>query len=85
MRIQIVRALATSAAAAMLAGGAAVASTGTAFAAPTTSVTHAGVTTSQHAPTQRRCRTVKGYYKTVTERGRMKRVWVKPHRVCTGR
>jgi hypothetical protein len=81
MRSRIVRGLAASAAAALLAGGAAVTATGTASAAPapTASVAQA----SQHAPTAKKpCKTVKGYYKKVTDHGKTKKVWVKPHKVC---
>lgn len=79
MRSRTVRALATSAAVALLAGGAAVATTSTAFAAPTGQST---VTTARHAP-MKRCTTVRGHYRTVTVRGRTRRVWVKPRVVCT--
>ncbi|MCW2871120.1 hypothetical protein [Actinacidiphila oryziradicis] len=57
-----------------------MASTGTAFAAPTASTS---VTASQHAPTAQKCHNVKGYYKTVHKHGKTSKVWVKPHKVCT--
>jgi hypothetical protein len=81
MRSRILRALAASAAAAILAGGAAVTSTGTAFATPTHTASVAQA--SQHAPTAKKpCKTVKGYYKKVTSHGKTTKVWVKPHKVC---
>ncbi|MFI0150099.1 hypothetical protein [Streptomyces lydicus] len=79
MRSRIVRALATATAATLLAGGAAMASTATAFATPTTS---AHVAASQYAPTAK-CHNVKGHYKTIHSHGKTKKVWVKPHKVCT--
>jgi hypothetical protein len=82
MRSRIVRALATSAATAMLAGGAVMVPMGTAFAAP---AAHAGVTAGQHTPTARHCRMVKGHYRMVTVHGKHRRIWVKSHWVCTGR
>jgi hypothetical protein len=82
MRSRIAHVLAASAATAVLAGGVAVVPTGTAFAAP---AAHAGVTVGQHIPTARHCRMVKGHYRMVTVHGKHKKVWVKPHRVCTGR
>jgi hypothetical protein len=80
MRSRVVRALATGSAAAVLAGGAAIASTGTAFAAPTASTS---VAASQHAPTAKTCHHVKGYYKTVHHHGKTSKTWVKSHTVCT--
>jgi hypothetical protein len=70
MRNRIIRALAASAAVGMLASGAAVASTGTAFAAPA-STSNAKVADSDHAapnprttktPKHKRC--AKGYHYT---------------------
>jgi hypothetical protein len=57
-----------------------MASTVTAFAAPTAGTSVAA--TSHHATSMKRCRTVKGHYRTVHRNGRTMRVWVSSHRVC---
>ncbi|MEU3347258.1 hypothetical protein ABZ723_20170 [Streptomyces sp. NPDC006700] len=75
MRRRLTRALATGLAAGVMAGGAAVASVGTASAAPAKSTTSYG--TAHH-----NCHKVKGHYFT-TRHG--KRVWVSEHMVCTTR
>ncbi|MFH8336400.1 hypothetical protein [Streptomyces sp. AM6-12] len=78
MRSRIARSLAAGLTAAMLATGAGAVATGTATAAPSTT------TTSHAAPTVgKKCHKVKGHYRTVTAHGKSKRVWVKPHLVCT--
>ncbi|NIY67956.1 hypothetical protein [Streptomyces malaysiensis] len=92
MRSPIVRALATSAAAAVLAGGAAVAAPGTAFATPTVSATHteANVHRDGAAPSPtpsptmkgKHCKDIKAHTKTVTHHGKTYKVWVSGHRVC---
>jgi hypothetical protein len=81
MGSRIARALATGTAAAVLAGGAVMASTVTAFAAPTAGTSVAA--TSPHGTSMKKCHTVKGYYKKVRKNGKTMKVWVKPHKVCT--
>ncbi|MGV9855181.1 hypothetical protein ACWDWU_41485 [Streptomyces sp. NPDC003442] len=92
MRNPIVRALATGAAAAVLAGGAAVAAPGTAFATPTVSATHTKADTAPHgtapSPTPspsksgKHCKDIKARTKTVTHNGKTYEVWVSAHKVC---
>ncbi|MFF5584687.1 hypothetical protein [Streptomyces hygroscopicus] len=92
MRNSIVRALATGAAAAVMAGGAAVATPGTALATPTASVTHTKVDTTHHgtapSPTPspsksgKHCKDMKAQTKTVTRDGKTYKVWISAHKVC---
>lgn len=92
MRNAIVRALATGAAAAVMAGGATVASTSTAFAAPAASVTHARALTAEHgakpsptpSPTMsgKHCKETKARTKTFTLHGKTWEVWIEAHKVC---
>ncbi|MEU5270284.1 hypothetical protein [Streptomyces hygroscopicus] len=92
MRNSIVRALATGAAAAVMAGGAAVAAPGTALATPTASVTHTKADTTRHgaapSPTPspsksgKHCKEVKAHTKTVMHNGKSYKVWVSAHKVC---
>lgn len=79
MQSRIARSLVSGLAAAMLATGAGVAAAGTASAASSTT---ASVTSHHTAPTAK-CRTVKGYWRTVKSHGKTTRVWVKPRTVCT--
>jgi hypothetical protein len=80
MRSQLVRTLANGAVAVLLTSGAAVASSGTAFAAPTPSDS---VTAGQQAPMAKKCHHVKGYYRTAHSHGKTTKVWVKPHKACS--
>lgn len=90
MRNSIVRTLATGAAAALLASGAAVASTSTAFATPAASVTHAKAVSAQDTPsptpsptmTGKHCKEVKAKTKTVTHNGKTYKIWIEGHKVC---
>lgn len=74
MRNSIVRTLATGAAAALLAGGAAVASTSTASAQP--SPTPTPTMTGKH------CKEIKARTKTITHNGKTYKVWIEGHKVC---
>ena len=74
MRNSIVRTLATGAAAALLAGGAALASPSTASATP--SPTPSPTMTGKH------CKEVKAKTKTVTHNGKTYKVWIEAHKVC---
>ncbi|MET8952965.1 hypothetical protein ACWEO4_11580 [Streptomyces sp. NPDC004393] len=80
MQNRIARGLTSGLAAAILATGVAAAAAGTASAA--TSPT-ASVTSSHLAPPAKKCHKVKGYWKKVKSHGKIKKVWVKPHTVCT--
>lgn len=74
MRNSIVRTLATGAAAALLAGGAAVAPTSTASATP--SPTPTPTMTGKH------CKDIKAKTKTFTHNGKTYKVWISAHKVC---
>ncbi|MES4900687.1 MULTISPECIES: hypothetical protein [unclassified Streptomyces] len=74
MRNSIVRTLATGAAAALLAGGAAVASTSAASAQP--SPTPTPTMTGKH------CKEIKARTKTITHNGKTYKVWIEGHKVC---
>ncbi|MDX3225812.1 hypothetical protein [Streptomyces sp. ME19-01-6] len=74
MRNSIVRTLATGAAAALLAGGAAATSTSTASAQP--SPTPTPTMTGKH------CKEIKDRTKTITHNGKTYKVWIEGHKVC---
>ncbi len=80
MQRRIAHSLASGLAAAMLATGAGVAAAGSASAAPSSTVR---VTSTHMAQTTKKCHKVKGYWRTIKSHGKTKRVWVKPHTVCT--
>ncbi|MEU9789766.1 hypothetical protein AB0E27_03950 [Streptomyces sparsogenes] len=93
MRNSIVRALATGAAAALMAGGAAVTATSTAFAAPAASAkptaasaqqgsTPSPTPTPHPSMTNKHCADIKPYSVTVTHEGKSYKFWVSGQKVC---
>lgn len=88
MRNPIARALATGAAVTMLAGGAAVASTGTAFATPSASVTHSHAAASDDTPSPspspgyKHCVTIGAHHETIPINGKNHKVWIGSHKMC---
>ncbi|MEU7245558.1 hypothetical protein ACI2L4_03635 [Streptomyces sparsogenes] len=91
MRNSIVRALATGAAAALLAGGAAVTATSTAFAAPAqhpTAASAQGGSTPSPTPTphpsmsNKQCAEIKAHTMTITHEGKSYKLWISSQKVC---
>ncbi|GAA2347032.1 hypothetical protein [Streptomyces cuspidosporus] len=94
MRNSIVRALATGAAAALLAGGAAATATSTAFAAPAVSAKPAAASaqddgstpsptpTPHPSMTGKHCAEIKAHSETVTHNGNSYKLWFSGQKVC---